>query len=201
MTFRIENKYRISPYKLFELYSWIKSNNGKKIYPDRTISSIYFDNNNYSSYSDSIEGVVPRKKIRIRFYEKELKNAKLVLFEKKINSVEGRYKNSTETKNFGKWLKYGIFDQDYGLCFSKTLVQYKREYFETFKVRLTLDTNIKYLSYQKLHLTPNRFETDSDIILEVKSSANLYNYINEKFYLEKIRFSKYCNSIDYLKLV
>ena len=39
---------------------------GKILYPERNINSVYFDNDNLSMYHDSIEGSVPRKKIRIR---------------------------------------------------------------------------------------------------------------------------------------
>ena len=57
----------------------------------RKVKSIYFDNNLLELYKDSIEGSNPRKKIRIRNYPEHKNN---YLLEKKISSIEGRYKTS-----------------------------------------------------------------------------------------------------------
>ena len=59
--------------------------------PKRKIESIYFDNKIKTSFKDSEEGVVPRKKIRIRNYPA---TKKINLLEKKISSIEGRFKTS-----------------------------------------------------------------------------------------------------------
>jgi len=199
MSFRIENKYRVNLNKISLLYDWIKKNDGKKIFPDRIVNSIYFDNNKLSSYNNSIEGVVPRKKIRFRYYNSELKDNKFVMVEKKINSIEGRFKTSEKLSNFKTFLNNGYFDNEYGLCFPKTLVKYKREYFNLFKLRVTFDTNIKYCLYSKIN-KKIKFEDEDSIIFEVKSNQSFENYINENFHLEKIRFSKYCNSIEKFKI-
>ena len=45
MTFRIEKKYRVDQNKLIQLYDWLNLSKAKKIYNDRHIKSIYFDNN------------------------------------------------------------------------------------------------------------------------------------------------------------
>ena len=48
------------------------------------INSIYFDNSNYDIYTNSIEGCVPRKKIRLRTYKKysnQIKNYTLEIKE------------------------------------------------------------------------------------------------------------------------
>ena len=62
----------------------------KQIYEPRKIHSLYFDNLNYEMYSDSLEGLTPRKKIRVRNYP-DTKDQNLYL-EIKISSVEGRFK-------------------------------------------------------------------------------------------------------------
>ena len=54
--------------------------------------NLYFENSNDEMYKDSIEGILPRKKIRVRNYP-ESKNLSFYL-EMKISSVEGRYKTS-----------------------------------------------------------------------------------------------------------
>ena len=68
MSFRVENKYHLSIAKLGEFYEFLDNNSAKEIYPKRLIKSIYFDNREFTAYHESIEGVVPRKKIRIRNY-------------------------------------------------------------------------------------------------------------------------------------
>ena len=68
MSFRIEEKINIRKENLYKFYEWLNSHSGHKIYPNRKIFSIYFDNQNLNMYHDSIEGIIPRKKIRIRTY-------------------------------------------------------------------------------------------------------------------------------------
>ena len=67
-------------------------NNIKKLYPERKIISLYYDNINNQMFKDSIEGVLPRKKIRIRFYPNDIK--KKFSLETKISSFEGRFKKT-----------------------------------------------------------------------------------------------------------
>jgi len=93
VSFRKEIKSIIVKNKLNLLKKWISENNGKILFPQRRINSIYFDNSHLSMYHDSIEGCVPRKKIRIRNYNdlpefnKGVNNLEL-----KISSAEGRFK-------------------------------------------------------------------------------------------------------------
>jgi len=197
MSFRVEQKYRVNKNKLSHLYEWILKNNDKKMYLNRMISSIYFDNHKLSSYHQSIEGLVPRKKIRLRAYgdiKDKFKNSNL---ETKINSVEGRFKKSEKIKNPLKILENGIFDKEYGLCFPIIQVDYLREYFKVFNIRMTVDTKIKYKEYNK-HLN-KYYNMDDEIIIEAKAkigNIEMFNYIDKKIHFEKIRFSKYCNSIE-----
>ena len=68
MSFRIENKYKLEVGQLNKLYEFIYENSGKILHKKRLINSIYLDNSELSAYNDSIEGSVPRKKIRVREY-------------------------------------------------------------------------------------------------------------------------------------
>jgi len=198
MSFRIEQKYRINKYKLPHLYKWISKNNGEKVYLDRTVSSIYFDNYRLSSYHDSVEGVIPRKKIRLRWYDNiknKLKNSNL---EKKINSVEGKFKKVEKATNPSNILKLGILDNGYGLCFPVLQIDYNREYFKIFDIRITVDTKIRYKNFKEEHFF-NQYHNDDEIVLEAKAlNTNIKNFIDENIYFEKIRFSKYCNAIEKL---
>ena len=89
MSFRIEEKFTIKKSRLFEFKNYLFSKNAKTLFHKRKIKSLYFDNDNYKMYNESIEGSLPRKKIRIRNYLD-----KNFFLEIKISSVEGRFKKS-----------------------------------------------------------------------------------------------------------
>ena len=65
MSFRKELKSILIKSKSNLLEKWISENNGKILYPERNINSVYFDNDKLSMYHDSIEGSVPRKKLEL----------------------------------------------------------------------------------------------------------------------------------------
>ena len=90
MSFRIETKININSKNIFYLKNWLQINLFKKLYPRRKVCSVYYDNQNFQMYKDSIEGITPRKKIRIRHYPNKI--LKEFFFEEKISSVEGRFK-------------------------------------------------------------------------------------------------------------
>ena len=101
-------------------------------------------------YNDSIEGLTPRKKIRVRNYPDS--NDKNFLLENKISSIEGRFKvNKKISQNHFNHLKsVGIFDKKYGVCKPILNIIYDREYLIKENVRITLDTNILYISRNKI---------------------------------------------------
>ena len=66
MSYRIEDKLFFKPENILQFKNFLKNKSAKKLYENRIIRSLYFDNINLDMYRDSIEGSVPRKKIRIR---------------------------------------------------------------------------------------------------------------------------------------
>ncbi len=90
MSFRIEEKLYIKDENLLDFKEFLNNNRAKAIYEPRVIESLYFDNNNFQIHNDSVEGLVPRKKIRIRNYVNNFDKNKYI--EVKYSSVEGRYK-------------------------------------------------------------------------------------------------------------
>ena len=91
MSFRIEDKLYIRPENLIDFKKYVFQNDAKNLYQPRKINSLYFDNLNLDMYSDSVEGLVPRKKIRIRNYPYD--NDKKYYLEIKNSSIEGRFKS------------------------------------------------------------------------------------------------------------
>ena len=90
MSFRKESKYRLTYSDLAQLQKQLLMHGMKELYPVRVINSCYFDTDSQRLFYESEEGVTPRKKIRVRWYNNELNFKK----ETKISSIEGRFKSS-----------------------------------------------------------------------------------------------------------
>lgn len=189
MSFRNEKKFRLSYGDSYHLKSSLISLGMKKLYPDRKINSEYFDTKHLKMFSDSEEGILPRKKIRLRWYSNKLdKNLEI-----KISSNEGRYKKSKRFNQSLEHSKLFLKDSLYGKIFSSIIVSYHREYFDYKGLRLTFDTKINYRNSRlKSHLKFN----DSETVLEVKTK-NLHSndYIDQIISYPTSRFSKYCRGI------
>jgi SPX domain protein involved in polyphosphate accumulation len=194
MTFRVEKKLFIKKENLLDFKEKISSIGAINLYKSRKVQSIYFDNINKDMYNDSIEGLNPRKKIRVRNYPDNIN--KYFFLEYKISSIEGRFKvnKKISQKRFDEFKLNGIFDKKYGLCKPILNVIYDREYLINSNVRITIDTNIIYNMYNN-----NFFKSDKDIVVELKTSINQnIDELFEKFPFQEIRFSKYCNGVDLL---
>ena len=192
MSFRIEEKLTIDNYKIVDFKSFLSKKTAKQIYQPRKIESLYFDNINYDMYTDSIEGLTPRKKIRVRNYP-NTKDKKLYL-ETKISSVEGRFKirKIIDSNKFENLKINGIFDPQYGLCKPCLYVSYDREYFKINDVRISIDNNINYKLFSK-----NIFKTDVNSDIEIKTTINKdLDELVKEFPFQKNRFSKYCNGVE-----
>ena len=194
MSFRIEEKLFIKKENLIQFQEFLVKKSAKKIHHPRIIESLYFDNNNLEMYSDSIEGLAPRKKIRIRNYPKD--SEKKIYLEVKNSTVEGRFKTRKNINKieFDKKKSIGILDNQYGICYPKLYVKYKREYSVIDDVRISIDKDIQYKDYKT-----NFKLSDENIIVELKTSfnKNLYELISD-FPILRIRFSKYCFAIQNL---
>ena len=200
MSFRIEEKLKVAESKIFQLRDWITKNMGVTLYPSRTINSIYFDNQDYTMYNQSIEGVLPRKKIRLRVYGKEFSPNKSINKEIKISSVEGKYKISELVQNPSKLLNFGIYDNNYGLCIPVLNVLYERSYYKIKNIRLTIDEKIIYRKIANRKIAePSTF--DKYNIVELKcSSKKSISLLSNNFPFERTRFSKYTRGIEFTRL-
>ena len=191
MSFRIEEKILVNENDNFLVKKFLKLNSAKKLYNSRVVKSLYFDNSSFDMFQNSEEGIVPRKKIRIRSYPKF--NNKFFL-EIKISSVEGRFKKSNEISETQclELIKNGIFDKQYGHCKPKIYVKYLREYYIMKNTRITYDKDIEYLNVQQrilgkensrvLELKPNKDKNTDELFLD--------------FPFSRIRYSKYCFGIN-----
>ena len=192
MSFRIEEKLLINKNQIVEFKDFLFQNSAHQLFPPRKIQSLYFENFQEEMYRDSIEGTVPRKKIRIRNYPEDKKLC--FYYEVKISSVDGRFKTREiiNQDKFDHIKKIGIYDNLYGTCRPIIYVLYDREYYQIGDVRISIDENIEYYLYSGRVLG-----CDENIIVELKASIrkNTDDLINS-FPFQRIRFSKYCNVFE-----
>ena len=195
---RIEYKVDIDQSKKINFLNFLLDNKATTLYEKRLVNSIYFDNHNFEIYNDSVEGLSPRKKIRLRYYGKPKYNFKdkKIFLEKKFTNFSGRSKISNEIYNYNDYLKNGIFDSKYGICYPKTSVSYLRSYYSINNFRFTLDEDIKFYSYNSYNI-PCKESFTEEIIIEIKiKDINKIDELKKRFPFNEIRFSKYCKSIE-----
>tara|TARA_B110000971_G_C19908500_1_gene453420 strand:+ start:76 stop:669 length:594 start_codon:yes stop_codon:yes gene_type:complete len=189
MSFRIEQKLLINKSQIFDFKKWIDKKGYKKLYSDRKINSLYFENIANSIFLDSEEGILPRKKLRVRNYPQGKINE--YFFENKISSTEGRFKEKKYISKieFEKIKKNGYYDNLYSSCYPRFYVTYSREYYDCKTSRLTVDTNISYKDFKNENLN----KKDSAIAVEIKTNPNhSLDDLLQQFPFQRIRFSKYC---------
>ena len=196
MSFRKEKKYKLTVSDQNILKNKLIDKGMKILYPKRTVNSIYFDTNNLDFYLNSEEGVLPRKKIRLRWYDKDIKK---IFKEIKISSIEGRFKTSEPFLYNENIFKNNIqlLDNEFGILKPQMQITYSREYFFFNDLRITFDSNIQYIDRSSLN---NIITKDKETVMEIK-----VNFKTNDDYIEKIieyptsRFSKYSRSILYTK--
>lgn len=209
---RLERKYlvpnymmsdlrrRLKPFLRPDIYGKFHNSNGRL--PEYVVRSIYFDSKNLDCYIEKKEGVLLRKKFRIRGYGTYKKNC-IVVFEIK-QKIENKikkhrafvhYDNAVNLLNTGNLEKYVLQENGYAnsvndarrflFHFKKNhfrptcLVVYEREaYHGKFDsgIRVTFDKNIRSLSYPELHKLYNdenfSYLFNNHFILEIKYFNN-----------------------------
>jgi len=191
MSFRKEIKFRLTKSDLLILKNELLKKGMNNLYPKRIVHSCYFDTRSLSLFHYSDEGVLPRKKIRLRWYN----NQKILFKECKYSSIEGRFKESNifKEKSFEKRYESFFKDKEVGLVFPTLLVSYSREYFNYKKVRITFDYDINYLN---LISKVNKKLVDPENVMEVKSLHTTSDeYIDSLINIQPSRFSKYCRGV------
>lgn len=191
MSFRKEKKFRLSPSDAASYKNIMKDIGMKLLFPSRLINSCYFDTRNFQLFSESEEGVLPRKKIRVRWYDQIPNFTK----ETKISSMEGRFKYSSLMNNLKSTLDLKtikFFDRSYGSLFPTIIVSYLREYYILNNMRITFDKKINYKSL----LINNKRIYDPEIVMEVKVPMSCGDDFIEKFIkVPTSRFSKYARGM------
>lgn len=208
INYRYERKFLVPEIYYNEILSSLYNLNYFVKYESRLINNIYFDNYNFSSLTENIEGLSQRKKYRIRWYGETFKNSNKSIEIKIKNEFVNSKKSYTfqnlklnsleEIKPFYNNLKKIIFKSDnknlYNCVDSRvpTLFnKYNRMYFvdHTQKTRVTVDKNLNYFS----PITGLKVNEKS-IIIEAKYDKES-QFINNFKYLSFTRYSKYVKGL------
>ena len=97
MSFRTEEKLKIHPSRLPLFLEWLAKRHALAIHHPRRVLSVYLDNDRLGMIHESVEGLLPRKKLRYRRYKPRGTPFTSWRLESKISSIEGRYKTSLPT--------------------------------------------------------------------------------------------------------
>tara|TARA_Y100000590_G_C15521902_1_gene939679 strand:- start:187 stop:861 length:675 start_codon:yes stop_codon:yes gene_type:complete len=172
-------------------------------YPRRSVNSIYFDDYNFSSIRENLDGVSNKKKIRIRWYGKEekLKNPRLEIKSKKgsetiknnysINELNNlRFNNIKDLEKIRNVINIKIKSKK--IIYPILSTHYEREYFvsSNSKIRATVDYNLRSVYLKNLSQI-NIFKNFSKVcILELKYPTKLDKYLRENLKNITLRLSK-----------
>lgn len=168
----------------------------KEIYQKRKITSIYYDTKYLDFYNLSQEGILPRKKVRIRFYNIGEYNLEI-----KSQDFYSKIKKIIKLKNIED-LNYHLLDNGITQQLKpKINVNFFRRYFSSTVGRITIDRDINY----SICNSDSIFEIRNKIISNQKILEIKNNKINDKIpfsfrdiELKEQRNSKYCNGINLL---
>lgn len=195
MSFRIEEKIPVSRLDSSLIIGNLIHRGATSLYPQRQVHSVYFDTHNKCIWRDSDEGLLPRKKIRIRHYPKAKQINKNL--EIKISSLEGRFKTSKELSSYEEeeMLYNGYLDGLYGTLFPVVKISYMREYFSFQGVRITLDNDIEYSDFINDSITV----LEPWSVIEIKAPFGMCtDFLNSLISVPRRRFSKFSNAMNAL---
>ena len=192
MSFRKEKKFRVTVSDYHEFQDHLHQQGMETLFEPRIINSVYFDTVDLNMFNDSEEGVLPRKKVRIRWYD----NHKIFTLENKVSSIEGRFKVTSKLKNNisdNELLTRNRTDKQYGHIQPVLKVSYERSYFMFNEMRITFDKNI---TYQNLKYANKRKYYEPERVIEIKVPANCPDdFVEQLIPYPTARFSKYSRGI------
>ena len=208
--YRYEIKFVLDNAGLSDAMQWLYNNTtANKMYENRKINSIYFDNIDFSSVEDNLAGTPQRNKLRLRWYGH--KENSLPFFEVKTKNGRLGYKTSYPIKSIGSDLSKLNIDKITSQCLKDiakqdvvldehlvpTLkVSYEREYYETHNgIRITIDQDIQFSDTQLYSMLDENISIPYLFkVMEIKFAPDMKEEVAElirSLYITPKRHSKY----------
>jgi SPX domain protein involved in polyphosphate accumulation len=167
--YRYEIKFVLDNSRMSDAIQWLyNKTTASKVYDNRTVNSIYFDDVGFSSVRDNLAGIAQRNKFRLRWYGNQ--KYSVPTFEVKTRNGRLGYKTTYQINSIKDSLKELSIDKITSRCMKDLLahnvvfdeylvptlqVNYEREYYETHDgIRITIDQNIQFSDTQ-LHASIN----------------------------------------------
>jgi SPX domain protein involved in polyphosphate accumulation len=192
VSFRKEKKFRVTVSDFYNFQDHLHQQGMKTLFESRLITSVYFDTVDLNMFNDSEEGVLPRKKVRIRWYNDD----KLFTLENKTSSMEGRFKVTSKLENNiseSEIFTRNSIDAQYGHIQPTLKVSYNRSYFVFNEMRITFDKDI---CYQSLKNVDRRKYHDPERVIEIKIPINCPDdFVETLIPFPTARFSKYSRGV------
>jgi len=202
--YRYERKFVLASNRLNGFLASLYNQNYFEQYHERRINNIYYDDYNFSSVSENLDGLSQRKKYRVRWYGKQVEKTNKTLEIK----VKNEFMNHKINVKLGPLMLNNLYDINtfnndilqslnkrneyyyYNLLLRKrpTLFNsYQRIYFQNHydDIRLTIDSDLYFFSpITNLNLR------EKNIIIEAKFNRDV-NFLNKFKHLSLTRYSKY----------
>lgn len=216
--YRYEKKFVIQNSFNFLINRYIKSNKllFRKQFNERTVYTIYFDNNNLDLYYQNINGCNNRKKIRIRWYSSksnffipilEIKTKKGNLGKKIKIPLKKLNKNSNSNLQdiFNAILKDKYDKKITNILYNfkpNLFVSYNRDYHLSRSVdcRLTIDKNIKFHSIKGGKIN-NLYRPYNKTLIEIKYPQTLESYFLDGINEIPFRITKHSKYVEGINMV
>jgi len=178
-------------------------------HPKRYVNSIYFDDNNYTSIKDNLDGVSERSKFRLRWYGKnsfilhnpklEIKIKKNFLNYKKIFTLEKLDNLNLKNIDHVKLINYEVNNTiKKKLLFANITTHYERLYLVSLnkKIRATIDYNLNGTNFNCYFQNPIS-KACKDVIVELKYNLEYDSYVRKNLQNISSRFSKNSKYINF----
>jgi hypothetical protein len=210
VTIRIETKWAARAADLPRISTMLIADGYEVLFPARRIFSVYYESDRLPEYWRGEEGIVPRRKRRIRWYHSRDGYLERANYEVKITGTDGRLKFSGPTIA-GEIEHHSEIVRMQGLIRDRiirplTLVNYVRRYFgDSSGRRFTVDHDITYRHVHQFDLKTlalGRTVRDECLAIELKAAHQVSNLnYSETVPLTRTRFSKFSRSLECLSLV
>lgn len=184
--------------------------------------SLYFDNDKFKSYHEKIDGLLNRKKVRVRtykrdygkndslFFEIKRKSGEIVLKDREVlpskyleKFIEDPFSLLDEKNMDAKFLNELIFETTNYRQTPKLLVSYKRKPFfakNDSRFRVTFDYDLEFAAANGSSYNEEFKPMDEDfVVMEVKFNGNMpqwFHRLIDAYRLTQTGSCKYCFGID-----
>ena len=190
----------------------------KEIFNLRKINTLYFDTHFHKNFFEAEDGIAWRNKIRIRWYGEIFSTTIKPKIENKIKYNSHNFKitkelESFKTKEFFNLLKFKKYIEKekktkneinffLNNLYPNLFVSYVRKYFIFKNVRITLDTDLKFMNLGKINFFSKKnllninkkniieLKFDNKYYLEASEITNIFNHRLNKFSKYQVGFSE-----------